>query len=308
MALHFSRFVELPKNINKGGFDHAAFSERLGRIYVAHTANDTLDVIDVNTDQYLHSISNLIGVAGALVSDEENLLFTSNRGENTVSIFNLNTEKLIHKINVGIRPNGLAFDSKSKTLLCGNVGTPDDQSSYSLSVIDTDKGIVRATILTPGRSRWMVYDNLTDSFYVNIGTPSKIAVIKASAPEEIFKWIDIPAVGPHGLDIDSKAGYLYCACDDGTLITLDINAEKIISKIKLSGAPDVIFLSSKLNELYVAIGEPGVIDIFDTRKMQLRETIKTEVGTHTIGYSWHPEKVYAFFPNTHKASVYKLNE
>ena len=136
MSLNFSRFVELPQNVNKGGFDHASFSSRLGRIYVAHTANNTLDVIDINVDQYLRSITGLKGIAGALVSDEKFFLFTSNRGENTVSIFNLNTEELIHKVNVGM---------------------PDDQSSYSLSVINVDEGVVIATIPTPGRSRWICF-------------------------------------------------------------------------------------------------------------------------------------------------------
>jgi len=77
---------------------------------VAHTINDALDVIDCANDCYHHSILNLIGVAGALVSDERNLVFTSNRGENTVGIFSPDDEASLVKVSVGVRPNGLSYD------------------------------------------------------------------------------------------------------------------------------------------------------------------------------------------------------
>jgi hypothetical protein len=69
-------YIALPEHIKPGGFDHAAVHRANARLYVAHTVNDALDVIDCATDRYLHSIPNLIGVAGALVSDERNLVFT----------------------------------------------------------------------------------------------------------------------------------------------------------------------------------------------------------------------------------------
>ena len=86
MSLKRLGFIPLPPHILPGGFDHAAVSRATGRLYVAHTVNDAIDVIDCTQDRYLHSISGLTGVAGALVSDKRNLIFTSNRGENTVDI------------------------------------------------------------------------------------------------------------------------------------------------------------------------------------------------------------------------------
>jgi hypothetical protein len=75
--------VLLPTHDNPGGFDHAAVHGPRGRLYVAHTANDALDVVDCATNTFLGSIPRLEGVAGALVSEEHDLVFTSNRAENT---------------------------------------------------------------------------------------------------------------------------------------------------------------------------------------------------------------------------------
>jgi DNA-binding beta-propeller fold protein YncE len=82
----FIQSIELPENMAQGGFDHATVHAGTAQLYVAHTSNNTIDVIDWATDQYLFSIPNLTGVAGALVSEERGLVFTSNRGEDTVGM------------------------------------------------------------------------------------------------------------------------------------------------------------------------------------------------------------------------------
>src|SRR5258708_2937533 len=80
-------YIDLPEHNKPGGFDHAAVHGARGRLYVAHTANDAVDVIDCASDRYLYSVPNLTGAAGALVAEEEDWVFTSNRGENTIGIF-----------------------------------------------------------------------------------------------------------------------------------------------------------------------------------------------------------------------------
>src|SRR5947207_7590059 len=87
MALRLMSHIELPAHRSNGGFDHADIHSPTDRIYVAHTSNDSIDVIDCARDRYIESIPGLMGVAGALVSETRWLVFTSNRGGNTVSAF-----------------------------------------------------------------------------------------------------------------------------------------------------------------------------------------------------------------------------
>ena len=55
MTLRRLGFVELPPHVGPGGFDHAAVHEPTGRIYVAHTANDAVDVIDIAARKHVGS-------------------------------------------------------------------------------------------------------------------------------------------------------------------------------------------------------------------------------------------------------------
>ena len=68
MALRLLGHIELPENRSKGGFDHADIHSPTDRLYVAHTSNDAIDVIDSARDRYIESIPGLTAVAGALVS------------------------------------------------------------------------------------------------------------------------------------------------------------------------------------------------------------------------------------------------
>jgi DNA-binding beta-propeller fold protein YncE len=117
-------FVTLPAHAKPGGVDHAAVHAPTGRTYVAHTANDAVDILDVQARKYRGSIGNLTGVAGVLLVSGSDLLFTSNRGENTVAIVRPDEVVSIEKIAVGVRPNGLAYDARRARLLVATRSLP----------------------------------------------------------------------------------------------------------------------------------------------------------------------------------------
>ena len=101
MALTHLGYVDLPTHVGSGGFDHAAVYQPTGRVYVAHTANDAIDVIDMSARKHVGTIGGLTAVAGALVDDASGLVFTSNRGEDTVGIFSVRDEQHVDKVGVG---------------------------------------------------------------------------------------------------------------------------------------------------------------------------------------------------------------
>ena len=273
-----------------------------GLLYVAHTANDALDVIDIRTSAYTHSIPELKGVAGALVHEPSGLVFSSNRGENTVGLFAPNSR--VTKVGVGIRPNGLAYDPSRGILLCANVGDPNVPDSASVTMVDVAARTALATVSMPGRTRWAVFDSSQQMFFVNIADPFQIIVIDPQRPDQVAKHFEISARGPHGLDLDEARRRLYCACDANTLVALDSRSGRTIDSLELSGVPDVIFLDPALSRLYVAIGEPGVIDIIDVAAWKRVEVVVTERGAHTIALDATAHCIYAFLPGSHRAMVF----
>ena len=304
MSLKLKGYIDLPSHRQAGGFDHAAVHSKSSRLYVAHTSNDTIDVIDCAVDRFLFSIPELTGVAGALVSEEHGLVFTSNRGEDTVGLFQVHDEQNVNKVKVGVRPNGLAFDPKRGLLLAANVGNPDILNSYTVTIVDVEHRAMLHSIPVPGRTRWTIFDATLNCFYVNIADPYQIVVVDSRDPTRIVRAIEIPAKGPHGLDFDPATNRLFCACDAGKLFALDASSGKVLHEADLSGTPDVIFFNASLKHLYVAVGEPGVVDVFEADLLKYIETISTEKGAHTLGFHAAQNKVYAFLPQSHRVAIY----
>ncbi len=298
-------YVDLPAHAKAGGFDHAAVHGGRGRLYVAHTANDTLDVIDCGTQRYLGSIPGLTGIAGALVSEEHDLVFTSNRGEDAIGIVSPDRDEIIAKVEVGIRPNGLAYDPARRLLLAANVGDPARAGSFTVSMVDVGRRTMVADVPVAGRTRWAMYDPATDSFYVNIADPPHIAVIEAQTPVKVARTILVPAAGPHGLDLDSPGGRLFCACDGQHVITVDCRTGVVMDEVGIVGVPDVVFFNARRQRLYVAIGDPGVIEVLETAPLGRRQVVTTEPGAHTTAFAPASETLYVFLPGTHRAAVYQ---
>ena len=295
--------VTLPPHAGSGGFDHAAVHRRTGLVYVAHTANDAVDIIDGASGRFVESIGGLSAVAGALVSDEHDLVFTSNRGEDTVGLFPAAAPAKIAKIGVGVRPNGLAYDPIRRRLLAANVGDPARPESHTVSLVDVESRRRLAEIPVPGRTRWTVWDPAAQVFHVNVMEPAVIVVVDA-ARTAVTRTVAVPSAGPHGLDLDVDARRLFCACDAARLVELDADTGGVVREADLAGVPDVIFLNAALARLYVAIGDPGVIEIFDTRTLRRVETVATEKGAHTLAFDAARNLVYALLPQTHRAAVY----
>jgi len=232
------------------------------------------------------------------------MVFTSNRGENTVGVFGHGKDGDLQKIKVGGRPNGLAFNHSNNMLLAANVPKPNGRDSVTVSIVDTAKKTMTADVAVPGRTRWAVFDPDTKRFYVNIADPSEIVMLDSEDPDGLVGSHRIPSAGPHGLDLDRLGRRLFCACDAGDLYEIDLESKSISEPSKLAGPPDVIFYNPKLDRLYVTIGDPGVIQVFDTKTMKEVQTVTTEPGTHTIAFNQHTGRLYAFMPETHRASVY----
>jgi DNA-binding beta-propeller fold protein YncE len=156
----------------------------------------------------------------------------------------------------------------------------------------------------PGRTRWAIFHRELETFFINIAAPARIVAIDARDPTRVAKEYQIPADGPHGLDLNPATGRLFCACDAGILFAIDAASGGILGEVRLSGTPDVIFFNPRTGHLYVAIGDPGVIDVIDIAAMRRSEVVSTELGAHTLALDRKRNKVYAFLPRSHRAAVF----
>ena len=212
---------------------------------------------------------------------------------------------LIARVGVGPRPNALAYDTRRRHLFSFNLGEPAG-TNCTASVVSVDDHRIVATLDLPGRPRWAVFDERTRSVYANIGDPPLIAVIDADALA-IARSIPVPAVGPHGLAlvVENGVAALWCAADGGQLAILDPDSGSVQAALPLPGVPDVVMFEKELARLYVAVGSPGTVSVFDTRRRVQLETITTEDGAHTIGWDTATRRLFVFQPLSCGVAIYE---
>lgn len=291
--------VQLPAHAGPGGFDHGDVHQASGRIFVTHTANGTIEVVDGEQLRHLATIPDCQEASGVLCPSSADLVIAAARGTGEVLFIDPARPWLKSRVAVGGRPNGLAWDSRRQRVLVADV------AGNSLTIVDPPRGKIVATTPLPGRPRWTVYDPAHDRFLVNVRDPAVVAVVDAETASVVGTW-SISSAGPHGLDLDGPGRRAFVACDGGELIGLSTNDGRELGSVGIAGGPDAIWFDGAVNRVYVAIGSPGVVQVVDASRMAVLETVVTEEGTQTTALDIRRRVLYVFKPTSCSLAAYRL--
>jgi YVTN family beta-propeller protein len=230
-------------------FDHAAFDAKSRRVFIAHTARDSVEVIDHDAGRHLATLPGFSGVAGA-VADEGQILVT-NRGGASISLLDASTLKTHAVFKTGARPNGAVIVARSSLAIAACIGDGNEGPTLQCFELSDHKNV---SIDLPGRPRWCVTDAEARRVFLCIREPSMMLVARLPDLGAVAHW-KIPSSGAHGLDIDHARERLYVACDDSTLVEMSSTSGEIINAWPIGGAPDVTFFNPTH-----ADGQPGWAD------------------------------------------------
>ena len=211
MPLKRLRVIKIPGAADSA-FDHAAFDPKTRRVFIAHTARNTIEVIDHDAGTHETTLPGFPGVAGAVADDGE--LLVTNRSSASLAWLDGATLGTKAVLKTGARPNGAAIVKRLSLGIVACIG--DDRETPTLHAFSlNDRKPV--SIDLPGRPRWCVTDAEAKRVFLCIRQPSMVLVASLPDLNPIAQW-RLPSGGAHGLDIDHSRGRLYAACDDGALV------------------------------------------------------------------------------------------
>ena len=302
MTLTLRGSIDLPPHA-AGGFDHGDVHLVSGRVLVAHTANDTVDVLDGPNLGYAGSIQGCPEGSGVLCTQEDEgaLVFAAARGAGKILMLDAASCELRREIAVGPKPNGLAWDPRRRQLLVADV------EDFDARLVGPATGDTLARSELPGRPRWCVFDADRDRFLINVREPACVVALAAGSLAALARTY-VSAAGPHGLDLDHARGRAFVACDAGRVVVLDLETGRELGQVPIAGEPDVVWYSAAHDRLYVAIGQPGVVDVLDCRTLTLADRVATEPGAHTSAYDPKRNRLFVFMPGSCRAGIFAEEE
>jgi YVTN family beta-propeller protein len=290
----------MPAHRGPGGFDHGDIHEPSGRLFVAHLASGTVEVVDGETLRHLATIEDCAEASGVLSCPEDDLVVAAARGAGHVLVIDPATNGVRHKIAVGGRPNGLAWDSKRRRLIVADV------EGNRVAIVKPATGEVVITGPLPGRSAWAAYERVSDRYLLNIRSADVVVVIDPESGEIESSWT-VSCAGPHGMDLDRNANQVFIGCEDGHLLVLDSRSGAQLGSVEVGGNPDAIWFNPVSSHVYLAIGNPGIVQVVDTRALAVVETVATGAGAHTLALDVKRQQLYVFRPSTCSVLAYSVS-
>src|SRR2546426_7804769 len=112
VTLTLRGYIKLPPHATGGGFDHGDVHAATGRLFIAHSANDALEVVDGETLKHERTVPGCADASGVLCTPgAAALVFAAARGAGEVLVLDPLSGELHCEIAVGPSPNGLAWDA-----------------------------------------------------------------------------------------------------------------------------------------------------------------------------------------------------
>jgi YVTN family beta-propeller protein len=269
-------------------FDHAAFDARSRRVFIAHTARDSIEVIDHDAGKHVATLPGFPGAAGAVADDGQ--ILVTNRGSASIALLDASTLEKRATFKTGGRPNGAVIVARSNLGITACIGVDGEMPTLQLFGLRDRRHV---SIDLPGRPRWCVTDATAERMFLCIREPSMVLVAHLPDLSAITHW-KVPSSGAHGLDIDHARGRLYVACDDSTLVEMSSTSGEVTNVWPIGGSPDVTFFNPATGLVHVAIGEPGLVDSIDPRNDRGTRTV-TGAGAHTTALV-APDQLYVISP------------
>ena len=296
MALTKLGSVAIPP-FRASAFDHGDVHVATGRIFVAHTGAGTVEVIDGERQSHVGTVPGCLQASGVLCAQDAGIVFAAARGAGWVLGIEPNSLAVLDEMRTGPAPNGLAWAGRRHRLLVADV------EDLGARLLDPSTGECVGRLDLPGRPRWCVHDPGRDRFLVNVREPACVAVLTVEPFAMTACW-PVSATGPHGLDLDPVSGRAFVASDDGRVVALDLGDGTPLAEVAIAGPPDAIWLNGERHLLYVAIGEPGLVEVIDITSMTRCGELATESGAHTIAFDRARQRLAVFLPGSCQVALY----
>lgn len=97
----------------------------------------------------------------------------------------------------------------------------------------------------------------------------------------------------------------WCVYDEPRSRFLDLSTDQEIARVRIAGEPDATWFSPAADRLYVATGDPGVIDVLDGETLSVVDEVATEQGAHTTALDNQRHRMCVFLPRSCQAAVYQ---
>src|SRR5215469_13325580 len=172
----------------KGRLDHMDVDVKGRRLFVAGLENGTLEVVDLQSGQWMRSLSGFKKPQGVSYVPELNKLFVASGDDAMLRVFKGDTLDLLDSIQLEPGPNRVVYDPHSHLVYVGYGGKDAGKDYGEVGIIDAtgDKHI--ADIKAAAHPSELLLNKSGTALFVFISIASQLQVIDTNKRQVVATW------------------------------------------------------------------------------------------------------------------------
>jgi DNA-binding beta-propeller fold protein YncE len=270
--LTLSSKIVLPKVT--GRIDHISYDSVNHLAFIAALGNNTVEVVNIDTKQVVHTITGLREPQGIMYIPSLNKLVVANGDNGDCAFFYATTYNLVGVVRLKDDADNIRYEATTHLLYVG-------YGNSAIAVIDANSINQIAEIVLDGHPESFQISKKQNRIYMNVPDANEIEVAELSTNKVIAKWKNTSASSNFPLALDEENNRLFVGCrNPATLRMISTETGKDLFSVNCSGDADDVFYNDGL--VFVSAGK-GFIDIFRASKNELVQInhIKTRSGART---------------------------
>jgi DNA-binding beta-propeller fold protein YncE len=253
----------------EGRMDHMSVDVKGRRLFATAFDNHTLEVIDLQTERQIHTISALDEPQGAYYDPATNRLFVACGGDGTVKIFDGATFQLFQTVTLDLDADNVRYDARGKHIvvgfggekfLAGKVTRPG--GGGALEVLDL-MGKKIAEIPTDAHPESFQLEKTGTRVFVNVPDKQEVEVADLTRGTVLAHW-KVSCTTNFPMALDEAHHRLFVGCRiPAQLAVFDTGSGKIVASPAIVEHTDDLFFDASKGRIYI-LGE-GFIEAWQEK-------------------------------------------
>jgi len=274
-----------------GGMDHLAVDSKRGRLFVANTVNNSLDVVDLKAGRLLKQVPGQGRIRGVDYSPEADRVFVGNGTGGVCNTFDGETCDLIKSVPLGVDADNVRYNHRTGRIYVVHADT-------ELSVIDAKDFSPRSPIALPRDLGAFRLESGRPRMYVNAKVGHVVA-IDTDKDEVIGRFPVAPAGVNAAVAIDEPNRRLFVGCRKApSLVVMDSDTGKVVSSVPIPGDVDDLSFDAGRQQIYAScgVGAIAVIRQIDADRYESLGAVATAKGARTSAFNPEDGRLYLAVP------------
>jgi DNA-binding beta-propeller fold protein YncE len=247
------RSIDLPRV--EGRIDHLAFDPASQRLFVAALGNNTVEVLDLESNSHLKSLGGFREPQGiAAVPDARIVAVANGQGEG-LQFVNA-TLGIGPTVALGDDSDNVRYDAAAGRLYVGF-------GSGALAAVDPSGGKVLGEVKLAGHPESFQLEQSGARIFVNVPSAGHIALVDRGTMKVIATWPVVEARSNYPMALDEANHRVFVGCRrPAKALVYDTANGKLGASFDIVGDTDDLFYDASRKRVYVTGGE-GFLDVFD---------------------------------------------